>query len=917
MKRGIVVAVAVIAIAGVAAFVLMRGGDKKKNEKVDKPTATKVKPKRIGKTAGDSGGQGAAPARVSYEDDPVGSLRLEGQVLGADGRGVGGVVVAVSSNPERTVKTEDDGSFAFDKLLARRYELSARKGALYGGPVTARLTKTSDPVVLHLKEGATLELTVVDADGRKPIAGAKAELGRTTTRTATAGSDGVAKVTGIGPGWFRLEVSAPGYGSVSRYTELSGAAGTVEKQTVALHRGVPVSGTVVDSSGKPIAGAKVLAESASASFLDGREEEVETDAKGRWKIGALATGSYRFSARHHEHAPGTSDLVTLSSRSGGREGVVIALEAGARISGKVVDKAGNPVSGAAVRVAVAAGSFRSNGVRQVYCDDQGAFEMKGLPRAKLSAVAIHQNASSSVLEIDLTDKAAKPDVELLLDLDGVISGVVVDGAGEPIAEARVSAFPKNFMASLRDWRLRGTLAEVADQEGKFTLRGVDKITYTVTASRPGSARPKLYFGGDAKSGAADAKAGDKDVKIVLEKPGSIVGTVAFEDGKVPETFAIARGWSPPTPFVGTKGKFELTDVPAGKHRLRITGPGILANEKKRIELKPGEKLDVGNIKLEKGRSVRGRVLDAAGTPVAGAKVSAGMFLVGDGTGFSNRMMGGGKEATTKDDGSYVLYGVGEREIAIVADHGTRGRSPVLTVPKGNDDPSIDLHLAPHGVLQGKVTRGGKPVAAMVTAKIKGFMRAQLMVRTGPDGTFRYDKLGPGTYTFTAKKATGAIMITAGGGPGAHMAEATVEAGKTAKVEIKIPVGPTVTVNIGGVGGKPAPNASVTLAKGKLRFAQGQNPGELMEKEDGSVRHAMSMASHGMKMPAKFDNVEPGEYTICAVPLPSMEAMAGDGEAKVEIKIDGKTRPTCKTVTIPGAPDEQTFELAVPPAPSPT
>src|SRR4051812_39793266 len=65
-------------------------------------------------------------ATVLVDDDPAGGLRLEGLVLDADDRPVGGATVVVSANPSRTVKTETDGSFAFDKLVGRSYTLLAR-----------------------------------------------------------------------------------------------------------------------------------------------------------------------------------------------------------------------------------------------------------------------------------------------------------------------------------------------------------------------------------------------------------------------------------------------------------------------------------------------------------------------------------------------------------------------------------------------------------------------------------------------------------------------------------------------------------------------------------------------------------------------------------------------------------------------
>lgn len=77
--------------------------------------------------------RGLAP-RWSFDADPEGPLRLEGQVLDAEGKGVGGAEVWLGSVPAKTARTEDDGAFSFDKLVGRTYSISAQKGELMGGP---------------------------------------------------------------------------------------------------------------------------------------------------------------------------------------------------------------------------------------------------------------------------------------------------------------------------------------------------------------------------------------------------------------------------------------------------------------------------------------------------------------------------------------------------------------------------------------------------------------------------------------------------------------------------------------------------------------------------------------------------------------------------------------------------------------
>src|SRR5213078_4500932 len=119
-------------------------------------------------------------------------------------------------------------------------------------------------------------------------------------------------------------------------------------------------------------------------------------------------GSFRFQASHPERAPGSSALITLDGKTP-RDGVVIALEVGAVVKGKVVDGQRRPV--AAARVRIGGGSGGPGGVggrggpggprgrmfeppRQSFSDGDGAFEIRGLPRRPLSAVALHDTGAS-------------------------------------------------------------------------------------------------------------------------------------------------------------------------------------------------------------------------------------------------------------------------------------------------------------------------------------------------------------------------------------------------------------------------------------------------------------------------------------------------------------------------------------------
>src|SRR6185436_8548365 len=101
-----------------------------------------------------------------------------------------------------------------------------------------------------------------------------------------------------------------------------------------------VSGVVVDEAGAPIAGAQVAARDTSLPWdLADERDQATSDAKGHFTLPAVAAGTYRLLATHSDHAPGSSDPVTVDG-SASRDDVRITMRAGGVAAGRVVDAGG-------------------------------------------------------------------------------------------------------------------------------------------------------------------------------------------------------------------------------------------------------------------------------------------------------------------------------------------------------------------------------------------------------------------------------------------------------------------------------------------------------------------------------------------------------------------------------------------------
>jgi protocatechuate 3,4-dioxygenase beta subunit len=851
-----------------------------------------------------------APAAATVTDDDVrGELRLEGQVVDAHDEPVGGATVVLSSNPPRTATTEADGSFAFDELVGRPYTLIARAKHGVAGPVTAKLTAKSEPVILHLRPAANVRVEIADASGAA-IDGATVEL-RGIDHQTQKSEHGAAVFSPVVPGGYQVVAVAPGHARAMTMLAMRTSDVTIK---LVLTTGASVRGHVVDDQGKPVADASVAFQGASDFIVraDPRYDGVTTGSDGAFELAAMGAGSYRFTARHPAYAPGVSEIITLDGKTV-RSDVTIKLATGATVRGRVVDIAKQPVGGARVRVANAAKrGIAFDAPRQTYSASDGTFELRGLARRDLVAFAVGESAASSTKDVDTTHGDVTG-VELVLDVTGTIAGTVVDTNGQPIEGAQVSAFPNiDSFGPGTDYtqlRLRGSTDELTDAGGKFTLVGLVQGSYRVTAARERSASRgrRNPFGNGASDGVV-AQTGARDLTITLEPEGGVKGKVMMADGTAPPAFTVSVGGMEQSFTAGPS--FELDGLAPNHYSLTVTGPQFVPSGTD-VVVPAGATADVGTITLSPGRTLAGVVV-ASGTPVPNATVTAGTTLIGNGAQASMNLGGAGspfggttKSTTTASDGTFSLAGLGSGDLTIVADEPTLGRSPALRVtPDAPNQSQLVLTLAPPGALFGTVTSGGKPVeGTIISCQSTTTPGAISAVTTGPDGTYRYDRLAADTYKVSA--TIGMPLM----GMKFYSQVATVPSGGQARADLAADGGSiTLTVTAQPASGKLG-LAIAWLANGAVT-ATNASALSLQMAALGAGASQLSISLTGGAI--TYSDVIPGAYSICVVPFPSDVPASA---AMNYVQLHGQTLPAfCQSEVVTPAPAAQTatVQVALPP-----
>ena len=882
---GIVIAAVLLLASRLAG--LWGGGD---GEAARSPAAVVAKPVSAPTPVS---GEARAPAPSTralpsfHDDDPEGTLRLEGQVIDEREAPVAGARVAIDTNPPRVVETEADGAFVFTGLSPRDYQLEAAAGELYAGPARLRLTDDAEPVTLRMRRGGSVEVTVTEREGGAAVQGAVVELRSTLVWSATTDASGVARLRGVGAVWAPLAARADGFAPAAMMISTAGAADVTERVAIRLSRGPALAGRVVDETGAPVAGARVVPAPASEPLpvVDPRRDGVVTRADGRFTIPAVAPGTWRLTATHRDHAPTTTDPIAVAGERV-RDDVEIVLARGAVVRGVVKERSGQPVAAADVSV-VAQGFVAWRARRQVFTDADGRFELRGLPRRAVDVVAQHARGSSPIASVDLAARR-EHEVELVLDHGGTIAGVVVDEAGTPVGDAPVVVEPEwsGGTEDLVAWTVRGVQHAVTDQGGSFAFSGLPDGAYRLRAARPGAPVSALDL---ARS--VSARPGGEPVRIVIPADGRIVGKVAFADGSAPSSFHAALGWARAVPFASDDGAFELV-AQAGPHTLTISGLGFVETRRE-VVVTGGAKTDVGTIVVAAGRSISGRVLDARGVPVEKAKVVAGSLLTGGGSElYVPDESIGARDTETDGDGRFVLAGFSTTAVTVVAGKDGVGRSASIRIPPGTDSATLDLVLAPTTGLDGTITRDGKPVAdTIVIAQPVGATGSNFFVATGPDGSFAIDSLAPGAYVVYP-------MLGGGGGSPKDMYTQRVEValGARAKATIDATPGPiTLAIQVETDAGAAVPMAGVGAigAHIDVRSVDDMRNYTFLHRGNEVIPIYMRVAVNGA---VEIAGARPGAHTVCA--------MFGN-------PADPSTRFACTHVTLEARTAKQTVKLAVP------
>ncbi len=498
----------------------------------------------------------------------------------------------------------------------------------------------------------------------------------------------------------------------------------------ATPRPAPVlEGIVKGPDGKPIEGARVFYRDAAAG--QGPAPSLRTDAEGRFRASLKSAQALPvrveakgFAARSFERVQPGSPLVVI-------------LDRGRTIEGLVRDAAGQPVARAQV-VAKAEAPLgpslwdaEANRL-EATTNARGRYQLEGVGAGLYTLIARASGRGAA----RRPNVRAGSTVDLVLQPKASLGGIVQDGDGRPLAGALVRAEPDTFPGG-------GSDLGKTDANGQFELLGLEAGSYAVIARHPD-------FAPSVVSGVALEAAGHAETTLVLTPGFTVTGRVLGPGERPLAGEAVVQelsGHSAPRSLgellrgeAGQDGRFRIERVPAGAFVLGVTARRF-AGQRVEGAARGGESLvDVGDILLEPGLAIRGRLRMREGVPVAEAALHA----------FQGGMMRGGTPSQTRSeaDGSFTLPGLslGPYQLRVTAP----GFAPLQTTVAAGAE-GVDLVLERGGAITGVVVEeGDRPVDAYrITAnpaKPESQFSGETVKTVGsPDGRFVLEDLSTGDY----------------------------------------------------------------------------------------------------------------------------------------------------------------------------
>jgi len=546
--------------------------------------------------------------------------------------------------------------------------------------------------------------------------------------------------------------------------------GRTEVRTSADYGNV-LRGTVQTPEGQPLEGAEVTLTGHATDqivFVNdpvdrSKDRVARTDAEGLYVFQDVPPRDrYKLIARHADYAE-SSMMSNRIDEVGEFVEPPLRMQYGAQLSGYVSDTAGNSVPDAELHLdgmfVLADGETAER--RTTRSDAEGFYTFKNVPQGNehrtLSAESVGYASQQRQGLIFRPDQDTMT-IDFTLQPALMLAGRVIGPGNEGLARVKVVAVGTQHTQ-------RGARSITRTNErGEFLFEDLAPGQYMLQARKKGYRYRSV----------PRVEAGEANVIIEMLEEGKVSGRVVDASTNDPiENFSARLRFYyqedvPTAPseiedtFSNAKGEYILTGVKAGKYVVEGRADGYSPSFSLPFSVTQSQDIAGIEVRMTKGGTLTGRVVDGRGDPIAGARVRTedneyidDLFQRALGNAFPTNATT--RETRTDKEGRFQLIHLhpSNYQIIVNAVGFTEKSLKEITVVEGGENDLGSLALISGGTLKGTLydSAGNPVVSGMVqlepTFVEEGLPYRRYETKSGADGKFRIANITPGQYRMSA------------------------------------------------------------------------------------------------------------------------------------------------------------------------
>jgi protocatechuate 3,4-dioxygenase beta subunit len=549
---------------------------------------------------------GEAPSGLSAGAGATETCAIEIRLLDeSTGRPLSGEDVTVTLRGEsilrpETARTDADGKFRLERVRPGLYSLETRHADYLPDARSVELAAESgqEEVEIPLAPGEGVGGVFVDG-ASKPVSGvslalALADGSAIDNVRARSAADGSFLLKGLRPGKWSLSAIHEGFRAVRREVLVPSPA----PLQIELSEDPGFLVSVRDVEARPVSGARVMVLGRTGGLSGGRSSGL-TGPDGDIQLRGLpedASELVPIEVKHSEFVP-EERQVSAGDLLGGP--LTITLSRGSELSGRVVDARGGAVPNAEVRMGSRSGAFQ----KTIKTTEAGAFQLRKVPAGsyEIAVVTAHRGyAVLSDVRLDGTESSSGLEI-ILREGAGVVAGRAVDPSGKPVPLCAVE-----LLISSARGAAAGTAESPSGDLALRTITGEDGTFRFAGLPETASAGRCLLKAGGGKLSATEAievRPGQEDIKLEVERLGSVVGIVSTRGTPrgytvvlTPEEGAEAHEREGRFQFSSSALWFRLPGVSPGTYTVAVVTADGKRAEAKGVKVLPGQ--ETGPIQLK-------------------------------------------------------------------------------------------------------------------------------------------------------------------------------------------------------------------------------------------------------------------------------------------------------------------------------